>query len=77
MPLPEIFAREVGKLKAVADPNIGLYPPLSVSAAPDIVQALCEAVVDNECDGAMLTFGATEEAIESVLQLDLAQWLDR
>jgi hypothetical protein len=34
-------------------------------------------VVDNECDGAMLTFGATEEAIESVLQLDLAQWLDR
>ena len=76
LPLPEIFAREVGKLKAVADPNIGLYPPLSVSAAPDIVQALCEAVVDNEGDGAMLTFGATEEAIESVLQLDLAQWLD-
>ena len=75
LPLTEIFAREVGKLKSIADPALGLYPPLSVSADPDTVQTLCSAVVDNQCDGAMLSFGATEETVEQVLQLDLGKWL--
>ena len=76
LPLAAIFAREVAKLKAVADPAFGLYPPLSVSAAPATVEALCAAVVDNECDGAMLSFGATEESVEQVLQLDIGKWLE-
>ena len=75
LPLTDIFAREVAKLKAVAPDELGLYPPLSVSAAPDTVQALCAAVVDHECDGAMLSFGATEEAVAGVLQLDIGKWL--
>ena len=75
LPLTAIFAREVAKLKAVADPALPLYPPLSVGAAPATVQALCGAVTDNECDGAMLSFGVTEESVEKVLQLDLGKWL--
>ena len=75
LPLTEIFAREVAKLKAVAPDELELYPPLSVSAAPDTVQALCAAAVANECDGAMLSFGAGEETVANVLQLNIGKWL--
>jgi hypothetical protein len=76
LPLTEIFAREVAKMKAVAPDELGLYPPLSVSAAPDTVQALCAAVAEHECDGAMLSFGAAEEVVGKVLQLDIGKWLE-
>ena len=71
LPLAAMFAREVAKLKAVHTADMRLYPPLSLSAAPELVGQLVGAVADQQCDGAMLSFGTSEEAVERVVQLDL------
>ena len=75
LPLSDIFAHEVAKLKAVAPNSLKLYPPISVSAVPDKVQALCTTVVDHDCDGAMLSFAANEETLGRILNLNLGKWL--
>jgi len=77
LPLSDIFAHEVAKLKALAPNSLKLYPPISVSAAPDKVQALCAAVVDHDCDGAMLSFAANEESLGRILDLNLGKWLGK
>ena len=77
LPLTTIFAREVAKLKSAADPALGLYPPISAGAAPHIVKAFCTALAENRCDGAMLSFGATEDTVEKVLRMRIGKWLER
>ena len=54
LPLEAIYAREVGKLKALSGSSLPLYPPVSAQGDPEKVRELCSAVVDNGCDGAML-----------------------
>ena len=76
LPLTTIFAREVAKLKSAADPALSLYPPISAGAAPHIVKAFCTALAENRCDGAMLSFGATEDAVEKVLRMRIGKWLE-
>ena len=76
LPLTTIFAREVAKLKTAADPALGLYPPITAGAAPHIVKAFCTALAESRCDGAMLSFGATEEAVEKVLRMRIGKWLE-
>jgi len=76
LPLTTIFAREVAKLKTAADPALGLYPPISAGAAPHIVKAFCTALAESRCDGAMLSFGTTEEAVEKVLRMRIGKWLE-
>ena len=54
LPLDEIFAREVARLKAGTSGNVPLYPPVSAGGDPERVRRLCRAVADNGCDGAMV-----------------------
>lgn len=53
LPLMRMYAREVEKLRAVTSGNIPLYPPVSATAAPEVVRELCTTVVENGCDGAL------------------------
>ena len=54
LPLEEIFAHEVHKLKAQVGDSLPLYPPVSAHGDPERVRRLCRAVADAGCDGAML-----------------------
>ena len=53
LPLGEMYAREVDKLKALTSGTIPLYPPISAHAAPERVRQFCTAVVESGCHGAM------------------------
>jgi hypothetical protein len=66
LPLAAIYAREVGRLKAVTSGKRPLYPPISLSSDAGLVGQLCDAVSENQCDGAMLSFGASQEGIDHV-----------
>ena len=61
LPLEEIFAREVARLKAGTSGNVPLYPPVSAQGEPERVRRLCQAVVENGCDGAMLGLDVEKE----------------
>lgn len=67
LPLEEIFAREVHKLKAQVGEGLPLYPPVSAQGDPERVRRLCLAVADAGCDGAMLGLDPTKvENLEAV-----------
>ncbi|MEW6752737.1 MAG: hypothetical protein AB1505_17410 [Candidatus Latescibacterota bacterium] len=70
LPLEEIYAREVDRLRAGASGAIPLYPPVTATGSPEQVRRLCQAVVDNRCDGAMLNLDlARTESLAVVGQL--------
>lgn len=61
LPLEDMFAREVARLKGGASGAIPLYPPVSAQGDPERVRKLCAAVADNGCDGAMLGLDVGKE----------------
>jgi hypothetical protein len=54
LPLENIFAHEVQKLKVQVGESLPLYPPVSAQGDTERVRRLCRAVADAGCDGAML-----------------------
>jgi len=54
-PLAELYAREVQRLVAVASGRVPLYPPISAHGDTGQVEALCRAVTEARCQGAMLS----------------------
>ena len=55
LPLAQMFAREVSRLKAQVRERMPLYPPVSVGGEPELVRPLLETVVDNQCEGALFS----------------------
>jgi hypothetical protein len=68
LPLEEMFAREVARLKAAASGRVPLYPPVSAQGRPEQVRRLCLAVVDSGCDGAMLGLDPGKEENLKILR---------
>ena len=61
LPLEDMFAREMARLKGGTSGAIPLYPPVSAQGTPERVRKLCAAVADNGCDGAMLGLDVGKE----------------
>ncbi len=61
LPVAEMYAREVGKLKVLTSGNLPLYPPVSAGAEPEVVRQFCTTVAENECDGALFTLDPDRE----------------
>jgi len=61
LPVEEIFAPEVARLKVMTSGNVALYPPVSAQGDLEQVRQLCAAVVENGCDGAMLRLNVDKE----------------
>jgi len=55
LPLAQMFAREVSRLKAQVRERMPLYPPVSVGGEPELVRLLLETVVNNQCEGALFS----------------------
>ena len=75
LPLGAIYAHEVERLKAVTSGRRPLYPPVSVTADTELLKQFCNAVNFTQCDGAMLSFGATDEAINEVTKKGVREQL--
>ena len=72
LPIAALYEREVARLKGQTSGAVPLYPPLSAGAAPELVQALGEAVAGHGCDGCLFTVDAEEEEQVRVLGEALA-----
>lgn len=71
LPLEEIFAHEVHKLKAQVG-DLPLYPPVSAQGDTERVRRLCQAVAAAGCDGAMLGLDPSKAENLEVVRRELS-----
>ena len=55
LPLAQMFAREVARLRAQIRDQVPLYPPVSIGSEPVLARQLLETVVENQCEGALFS----------------------
>ena len=67
LPVAQMFAREVTRLKAQIRGQVPLYPPVSIGNEPELARQLLESVVDNQCEGAL--FGGLDPENGAMLAL--------
>ncbi len=72
LPIAELYEREVRKLKARPGARCPIYPPISANTNPDLLKQLCEAVTQNECDGALFTLDPNNTENLNILRTHLA-----
>jgi len=71
LPLATLYRREIERLGALAGQGVPLYPPVTAHGDADLVRALCRAVVDGGCHGAMLGLDPTDRGMLKVLSEEL------
>jgi hypothetical protein len=67
LPLEEIYAREVARLRASSSGAVPLYPPVTATGDAERTRRLCQAVVDHGGDGALLNLDLAQTASLAVV----------
>ncbi|MFH1569864.1 MAG: hypothetical protein ABIL09_17865 [Gemmatimonadota bacterium] len=73
LPLAELYSREIDRLRVLSSGRVPLYPPVTAHGDPQLVQALCRAVVEARCQGAMLGLDPENRANLQVLRQELGR----